>query len=102
MSSKIYKFKAEVWKYQFEGATAWHFITLPKDIASEIKFLSTGRAAAWGSLRVSAHIGKTKWSTSLFPDSKRGSYLLPVKADVRKVENLKDGSPVTCTITRQT
>lgn len=101
MNSKVYKFKAEVWKYQFEGATAWHFITLPKDTAAEIRFLSTGRTAAWGSLRVSAQIGKTSWNTSLFPDSKRGSYLLPVKAAVRQAENLKDGTSVTCRISRQ-
>jgi hypothetical protein len=102
MKSKIYKFKADVWKYKFDGATAWHFITLPKDIAAEIKFLAADKKSPWGSLRVSAQIGKTKWNTSLFPDSKRGSYLLPVKAAVRKVENLKDGTSVTCTITRET
>jgi hypothetical protein len=94
MKSKIYKFKADVWKYKFDGATAWHFVTLPKDTSADKK-------SPWGSLRVTAHIGKTKWNTSLFPDSKRGSYLLPVKADVRKAENLKDGTSVTCTISRE-
>jgi Domain of unknown function (DUF1905) len=100
MTSKTYKFKAKVWKYKFEGATAWHFITLPKDISAEIKFLATDKKSPWGSLRVSAHIGKTKWKTSLFPDSKSGCYLLPLKTDVRKAEKLIEGSPVTCTIAR--
>ena len=102
MTSKTYKFKSEVWKYKFEGATAWHFVTLPKDVSTEIKFLSTGKAAAWGSLRVAAQIGKTKWNTSLFPDSRSACYVLPVKADVRKAEKLKDGTAVTCAITRET
>jgi Domain of unknown function (DUF1905) len=102
MKSKTYKFKADMWKYKFDGATAWHFITLPKDISAEIKFLAADKKSPWGSLRVSAHIGKTKWSTSLFPDSKHGSYLLPVKAEVRKAEDLKDGTAVTCTIIRET
>ena len=98
MTSKIYTFKADVWRYKFDGATAWHFITLPKDVSAQIRFLSTGKAAAWGSLRVTAQIGKTKWNTSLFPDSKTGCYFLPVKAAVRKSENLKDGTPAICTI----
>lgn len=102
MTAKSYKFKTEVWKYKFDGATAWHFITLPKDISAEIKFLATDKKSPWGSLRVSAQVGKTKWKTSLFPDSKSGCYLLPVKADVRKAEKLFDGSLVTCTIMRDT
>jgi hypothetical protein len=101
MKSKIYKFKAEVWKYKFDGATAWHFITLPKDISAEIKFLSADKKSPWGSLRVAARIGKTKWNTSLFPDSKSACYFLPVKADVRRAESLKHGTSVTCAITRE-
>lgn len=100
MKPKAYKFKADVWKYKFDGATAWHFVTLPKDMSAEIKFLSVDKKSPWGSLRVIATIGKTKWKTSLFPDSKSACYFLPVKADVRKAENLRDGSSVACTITQ--
>jgi Domain of unknown function (DUF1905) len=101
MKTKTYKFKAEVWKYKFDGATAWHFVTLPKHISTEIKFLAADKKSPWGSLRVSAQIGKTKWNTSLFPDSKSGCYFLPVKADVRKAENLKHSTSVVCTIARE-
>jgi hypothetical protein len=41
-------------------------------------------------------IGATEWSTSLFPDTKRKSYLLPVKKAVRTAEHLDDGT--TCGI----
>ena len=48
--------------------------------------------SAWGSVRVTARIGKSRWQTSLFPDSKAGAYLLPVKKSVREAENMRDGS----------
>jgi hypothetical protein len=38
-------------------------------------------------------IGKTKWRTSLFP--KDGRYIVPIKASVRKSENLEEGDEVT-------
>ncbi|HWI05275.1 MAG TPA: DUF1905 domain-containing protein [Acidimicrobiales bacterium] len=41
-------------------------------------------------------IGGTRWSTSIFPDRKRGTYLLPVKKEVRAAEQLAAG--VTATI----
>jgi hypothetical protein len=33
-------------------------------------------------------LGKTSWKTSIFPDAKSGGYLLPLKAVVRKKENV--------------
>jgi hypothetical protein len=50
------------------------------------------RLSGFGSVRVEALIGATRWTTSLFPDARRGTYLLPVKKAVRKVEGLVDGS----------
>jgi hypothetical protein len=50
--------------------------------------------AGWGSVRVTAKIGSTKWTTSIFPDKALGTFLLPLKAQVRKAEDLFDGSEV--------
>jgi hypothetical protein len=41
---------------------------------------------------VSARIGRTTWTTSLFP--KDGGYLLPVKAVVRRAERIDLGDEV--------
>lgn len=82
------KFTAEIWKYQ--GKAAWYFITLPKDESALIKHLN-GTRRGFGSIRVTAQIGKSEWKTSVFPDSKLGAYLLPLKADVRKKEKLEEG-----------
>jgi len=46
-----------------------------------------------GVIPVHVRIGKTEFTTSLFP--KDGRYLVPVKASVRKAENLEKGDKVT-------
>jgi hypothetical protein len=42
---------------------------------------------------VHVRIGKSEWKTSLFP--KDGRYIVPIKASVRKAENLEEGDNVT-------
>lgn len=55
-----------------------------------------GPRRGFGSIRVEARIGDTTWHTSLFPDSKSGSLLLPVKKQVRLAEDIEPGS--TCEV----
>ncbi len=85
-----YAFDAVVWEY--DGPGGWHFISLPPDQADEIAERVASRAAGFGSVRVEATIGATRWTTSLFPDRRRRTYLLPVKKSVRSAEDLVDGS----------
>jgi hypothetical protein len=47
----------------------------------------------FGSVRVRATVGGTTWTTSVFPDSTRGAYVLPVKKAVRRAEGLDEGDP---------
>jgi hypothetical protein len=90
--ARSYDFKAKVWLYN--GKAAWHFITLPREQSDQIRFVTAQSKSAWGSVRVCTKIGATSWKTSLFPDTKAGTYLLPVKADVRKKEKIKAGDTV--------
>jgi hypothetical protein len=46
---------------------------------------------------VSAQIGRTAWTTSLFP--KDGGYIVPVKDKVRRAEKLEVGDTVTIGLT---
>ncbi len=46
-------------------------------------------------MRVRVTVGGTTWSTSLFPDSARGAYVLPVRKPVRAAEGLEVGDVVT-------
>ena len=83
------QFTAKLWRH--EGADGWHFVTVPADVSDEIRALAEGRHRPFGSLRVAARIGSVEWKTSLFSDTKRDAYLLPVKADVRRRAGVDDG-----------
>jgi hypothetical protein len=90
-----YTFQSQLWLY--EGKGSWHFVTLPRSLSAQIKAASVA-SSAFGSIRVVAMIGGSRWKTSLFPDSKAGAYLLPVKAAVRGKEKLRAGDTVEVTL----
>ncbi len=83
----LYSFTERLWVHSGENS-AWHFLAIPKDVSAIIKKMFENKKRGWGSLRVRATIGDTSWNTSIFPDSRSGCYLLPVKASVRKTEDL--------------
>ena len=86
------KFKARLWRWAGDKA-AWHFVSVPKDLSAKIsKGIKVKRG--WGSVRVRARIGDSTFDTSVFPDKKSGTYLLPVKASVRRTEALEHGDAV--------
>jgi SOS-response transcriptional repressor LexA len=90
-------FKSTLWRWKGDAPAAWHFITLPDDVAQQLKFFS-GSRKGFGTLKVKAKIGDVSWTTSLFPDKKSGSYLLPVKGEVRQRTGITDGDMVSVTI----
>ena len=90
-----YVFKEKVWLYP--GDTPWHFVSIPKKQAKEIKENFGKHRRGFGSLPVAVTIGKTTWKTSIFPD-KEGPYLLPLKAAVRKKEGIMSGDNITFSI----
>lgn len=92
MLASMYKLKSNVIVYP--GMGGWRFLVIPKKVGKEIKEKFAKRAVGWGSLRVSVKIGKTEWKTSIFPDKKAGTYLLPLKKEIRKVERIIDGDTV--------
>lgn len=87
----------KLWRWQSKAKdgtpspVAWFFVTIDGLVAEAIRAASPGRTAAWGSVYVSVTIGATSWRTSLFPSKDVGGYLLPVKAAVRKAEQLTEG-----------
>lgn len=94
MSKGEYKIKSVVIVYP--GLGGWRFLPLPKKEGKEIKELFGTYAKKWGSLPVLATIGKTSWETSIFPDKKSGTYLLPLKVQIRKIEKISDSDSVLC------
>lgn len=47
--------------------------------------------SGWGRLKVEAAIGETSWGTSIWFDTKSGSYLLSINTKIRKKVNLHIG-----------
>lgn len=91
-----FTFTTECWLWQAEKG-AWHFATLPKDKSAEIQFFNENNAIkkrGWGAVKVKATIGKTNWETSIFPHKTSKSYILPIKASVRKAESIESGDTV--------
>jgi len=91
----IYDFSGALWKYG--GKNTWVFITLPREPADEIVD-RVPRRPGFGSVKVGVRIGATEWSTSVFPDTSLGSYVLPVKRSVRDREQLAIGDVADVTI----
>ena len=96
MIENIYKMQGKV--VQYPGMGAWHFISVPKKQSDRIKSVFGAMKRGFGSLRVIATVGKSKWKTSIFPDNNAEVYLLPLKAEVRKKEKVKDGDVVSITL----
>ena len=89
-----------LWRWAGGTNGTWHFLTID-GLAGEalsatalMQRLETGRRAGFGSLKVTAQIGESSFSTSVFP-SKGTGWMLPVKAAVRKAEGFAEGDSVT-------
>lgn len=85
-------FKAKVWIY--EGPTPWYFITVPEKESAELKKIFGAFHRGWGSIPVSVTIGASSWKTSIFWE-KKGTYILPIKKEIRRAENIGNGSLAT-------
>ncbi len=92
MSGETYKVRSEVCLYP--GMAGWHFAYVSEKQSGEIKKKFGKLVKGWGSIPVTATFGKTSWKTSIFPDKKSGTYLLPLKAQIRKKEGITAGEVI--------
>jgi hypothetical protein len=91
--SMEYEFEAELWEWDARRTDSWTFVSLPTDAADEILELSENTSRGFGSVRVEVTVGSTTWRTSIFPDNKTGTYVLPIKRAVREAEGLAVAKP---------
>jgi hypothetical protein len=89
------EFSGELWFWK--GPAPWYFITVPDEKCGDLEAASPVVSYGWGVIPVTAQVGRTDWTTSLFP--KDGRYIVPVKAAVRKAEALEEGDEVTVRLT---
>ncbi len=94
----IVVFDAELWTSDARRADSWTFVSLPAEASEEIRDLVGGPRRGFGSLRVRVTVGGSTWKTSIFPDSARGGYVLPIKRAVRTAEDLDAADIATLTV----
>lgn len=101
-----WRFTGPIWVWRGGGGGsglpskgAWYFITIDGPVAAAIRAATAGRTGGFGSVRVTAQIGDSRWQTSLFPSKASGGFLLPVKAGVRRAQALAEGTAVSLSLT---
>ncbi|MFW2348756.1 DUF1905 domain-containing protein [Qipengyuania sp.] len=75
-----------------EGFDPAYFLVLPDAAQGEVAARVAGRKRAFGSVKVAATIGQSRWETTLLRREDR--YVLPVKKPVRLAETLTEGDEV--------
>ena len=63
-------------------------------MSAEIRNHFKREEEGWGRLKATAKIGDSEWKTAIWFDTKRNTYLLPLKAEIRKRENIVLGERV--------
>jgi hypothetical protein len=84
-----YEFTASPWHYNAPGG--WYFVSVPVSLSEEIRQTFKREEEGWGRLKATARIGQSEWKTAIWFDTKRKTYLLPLKALIRKKEKLETG-----------
>ena len=88
-----------LWRWTGGSGGSWHFLTIEGAAGEALSGTALMRRmertiGGFGSLKVRATIGDTAFATSVFP-SKSAGWMLPVKAAVRRAEDLAEGDAVT-------
>lgn len=94
----VITFDAELWIWDARRDNSWTFVSLPVEASEEVRELFGGRRRGFGSVRVRVTVGGSTWTTSIFPDSGKGCYVLPVKRAIRKAEAIDAGDTATVTV----
>ncbi len=92
----VHKVRGRIWLYP--GDVAWHFVSVDTKTSAVLKAKHGKSARGFGSLPVSVTIGKETWQTSIFPDKRSGTYLLPLKAEVRRKTGIAEGDDIVFTL----
>ena len=90
----IVTFSAEV--FYWRGPSPFHFVAVPPDECVELQAISSIVTYGWGMIPVNVTVGETDFFTALFP--KDGGYFVPLKAAIRKAEQIDVGDVVTLTL----
>ncbi len=94
-----YEFSAKTYMYSAsEKDSGWMFVSLPKEMSVEIRENFKWLEEGWGRMKATAVIGETEWQTAIWFDTKQDTYMLPLKAAVRKKEKVTLDEEVKVTV----
>lgn len=78
--------------WEWRGPAPFYFLSLPVELADEIKTAASVLSYGWGMIPIKAEIGGIAFTTSMF--AKNGTYVVPVKNVVRVPLKLEVGDTV--------
>lgn len=90
------RFSSALWVW--DGPAAWHFVTTTIAVTRALRDVAPLIGKNWGTVPVTVQLDGARWETSVFYDSKRQRYLLPVKTAMRKRLGLVAGRRLTITL----
>jgi acetylornithine deacetylase/succinyl-diaminopimelate desuccinylase-like protein len=90
-----FRFDAEI--IHWRGPSPFFFAPAPADQVEALRQAARAATYGWGVVPVEAAIGGVTFRTSLFP--KDGTYLVPIKAEVRRKTNLTAGDTISVELT---
>lgn len=88
-----------LWRWTGGSGGSWHFLTIDGAAGEALSGTALMRRmertiGGFGSVKVKARIGDSAFATSVFPSKSEG-WILPIKASVRRAEDLAEGDTVT-------
>ena len=85
-----FDFSGTIWYWR--GPAPWFFVSVPPEQGIDLRAIANLVTYGWGMIPVVVRIGGSVWETAMF--AKDGSYVVPIKADIRTAENLHEGDEV--------
>ncbi len=82
----------------------YHLVVITGDAAEQIAMharihrLEYGKQRGFGSVKVMAEIGGTRWKSSVFPQNKKSEWILLVSKKVMRAEDLAEDEMVTVSL----
>lgn len=81
---------------EWRGPPPYLFAPIPDHLVGEVHYAAREASYGWGMVPVTAQIGRTGFTTSLF---RRGdTYVLPIKVAVQRAEGLGLGDRISVTM----
>jgi Domain of unknown function (DUF1905) len=81
---------------EWRGPAPFLFVPVPDEHVAELRYAAREASYGWGCVPVSARIGGTAFTSSLFPRGE--TYFLPVKVAVQRAEGVGLGDRVATVI----